>query len=328
MENSSQDKRTRRYKSKKDELLKKSREAMLAAVQIYNNPHITFKSESFITLSVISWTYLLHGYYQKQNIDYRYYKVVNGRKIYSYTKHGAYKHWELEECLKQGHSPIDVATKTNLMFLIGIRHEIEHQMTSSIDEFIGAKLQACVLNYNHYIKALFGNKWSIDKELSLSISIAQIDPLAAKAKSQGMNENVQRFISEFEKDIDDDVAKDKHYAYRILYLPITVNHKGKADRVIEFTKLTEEQVNQIHDIVVFKDREKPKFKPKKIVEMMKKDGFSDFSIHKHTKIWQTLKAAGLDLTQYGVQMSDGAFYWYENWVELVRKYCFDHFAKS
>ena len=46
--------RKRRMKSVKIELLKKSREAMLAAVQIYNNPQITFKTESFITLGVIA----------------------------------------------------------------------------------------------------------------------------------------------------------------------------------------------------------------------------------------------------------------------------------
>ena len=34
---------------KKRELLLKSREAMMAAVQIYNNPQITFKSEAFHT---------------------------------------------------------------------------------------------------------------------------------------------------------------------------------------------------------------------------------------------------------------------------------------
>ena len=50
--------RQRKVKSVKDELVKKSREAILAAVQIYNSPQITFKAESFITLAIIGWTYL------------------------------------------------------------------------------------------------------------------------------------------------------------------------------------------------------------------------------------------------------------------------------
>jgi hypothetical protein len=72
--------RKRRVYSVKDELLKKSQEAALAAIQIFNNPLITFKSESFIVLMVISWTYLLHAYYRDQGIDYRYYTKRAQRK--------------------------------------------------------------------------------------------------------------------------------------------------------------------------------------------------------------------------------------------------------
>jgi hypothetical protein len=52
-------KRIRRVGSVANELVSKSREAMLTAVQIYNNPQINFKSELFIVSTVISWTYLL-----------------------------------------------------------------------------------------------------------------------------------------------------------------------------------------------------------------------------------------------------------------------------
>jgi len=46
--------RNRRVGSIKSELLHKSREAALAAVQIFNNPNITFKSESYLVLMIIS----------------------------------------------------------------------------------------------------------------------------------------------------------------------------------------------------------------------------------------------------------------------------------
>lgn len=48
-----------------NELLDKSKEAMVSAVQIYNNPLIKFKSEMFIITAIISWTYLMHAYYSK-----------------------------------------------------------------------------------------------------------------------------------------------------------------------------------------------------------------------------------------------------------------------
>ena len=57
------------------ELLQKSREAMLSAVEIYNNPNIQFKSETFTVLAIIAWTYLYHAYYKSKNINYHYLKV-------------------------------------------------------------------------------------------------------------------------------------------------------------------------------------------------------------------------------------------------------------
>ncbi len=162
-------KRVRKIKSVRAELLTKSREAMLSAVQIFNNPNIQFKSENFVVLSVIAWMYMLHAYYRDKNIEYRYYQMAGTRKRFEKTKHGAHKYWELERCLNCDDSPIDNVTSSNLRFLIGLRHEIEHQMTTKIDDYLSARFQSCCLNFNHYIKKLFGDKYAIDKHLSISL---------------------------------------------------------------------------------------------------------------------------------------------------------------
>ena len=80
-----------------DELLVKAREAMLSAVQGYNDPKTYFKSELFIVTAVIAWTYLLHYYYQRQRVDHRYCDA-NGEP--KQTRHGAVKLWDLERCMK------------------------------------------------------------------------------------------------------------------------------------------------------------------------------------------------------------------------------------
>jgi hypothetical protein len=36
--------------------------AALAAVRTYHHPRARFKSQTFIVLMTIAWTYLLHGY--------------------------------------------------------------------------------------------------------------------------------------------------------------------------------------------------------------------------------------------------------------------------
>jgi hypothetical protein len=73
-------KRIRKVGSIRNELIAKARESMLSAVQIFNNPNILFKSETFVVLSIISWTYLMHAYYRGNKIDYRHYSVVGKKR--------------------------------------------------------------------------------------------------------------------------------------------------------------------------------------------------------------------------------------------------------
>src|SRR5208283_5211967 len=83
--------RRRSIGSMRSELVSKSREAALSAIRVFNDPQVQFKSETFIVLMVIAWTYLLHAHYRGKGIDYRYYRQGKSRKVYDRTKHGAYK---------------------------------------------------------------------------------------------------------------------------------------------------------------------------------------------------------------------------------------------
>ena len=51
----------RRVHSITASLVSQSRDAALAAVQVFNSPLIAFKSETFIVLMHVAWTYLLHA---------------------------------------------------------------------------------------------------------------------------------------------------------------------------------------------------------------------------------------------------------------------------
>jgi hypothetical protein len=147
----------RKLWSFKEELLIKSTEVMLSAVQTFNNPNVRFKSETFVILSNIAWTYLLHAHYRTRKIEYRWYREINSR-----TKRGAFKYWELERCLDDKDCPIDKVVISNLKFPIGLRHEIEHQMTTRLDDYLSARFQACCLNFNSVIKTMFGESYGIE----------------------------------------------------------------------------------------------------------------------------------------------------------------------
>nr|MDQ2659336.1 DUF3644 domain-containing protein [Verrucomicrobiota bacterium] len=230
--------RKRRVSSIADELLAKSREAALAAVQIFNNPQITFKSEVFIVLMNIAWTYLLHAYYRKHRIEYRYFQQKKARRRFDTTAKGAYKYWELERCLNDSNSPVDRDSSNNLRFLIGVRHEIEHQMTTRIDSSFSAKFQACCLNYNEHIKRLFGDKHSIDQHLALSLQFSGIDKeqVAQLSARSALPQNIQSFVDDFETSLSNAEFNSTKFAYRVLFIAKTANRKGQADKVVEFVK--------------------------------------------------------------------------------------------
>lgn len=315
-------KRHRRMFSVSHELVEKSREAALAAVQIFNNPQVTFKSEIFIVLMNIAWTYLLHAYYRKKGIEYRYFELKGKYRHFDHTKAGAYKYWELERCLNDKNSPVDKDSANNLGFLIGIRHEIEHQMTTRIDASLSAKFQACCLNYNDYVKKLFGNELGIDKHLAFSlqfssISREQADTLAA---ASSLPSHIKTFVEGFEGKLSEEEFNSPKFAYRVLFVAKTANRKGQADQVVEFVKSDSELAKQVNaTYVITKEAERQKYRPGKIVAMMQKEGFKRFNMHEHTEFWKA-EDAKKDGKGFGVLVED-CWYWYEPWLEKVRAHC-------
>lgn len=318
-------KRNRKIWSLKEELLAKSREAMLCAVGIFNNPNIQFKSESFIVLSNIAWMYLLHAYYREKNIEHRYFKQVGKIRRFDKTKKGAFKYWELERCLDEKKCPIDNISKQNLKFLIGLRHEIEHQMTTKIDEYLSARFQACCLNYNSYIKQLYGDNYSIDQHLSFSLQFSTIkDEHATQLrKFTDLPENIAAYINDFDEALSDDDYNDIKYSYRVLYVPKSTNKKGQADKVIEFIPANSPEAQGLNkEYVLIKEKEKNKHLPKNIVKAMQAKGYKKFKMHEHTQLWKSLDAKNPQ-KNFGIDV-ENAWYWYDNWLNEVEKHCIEN----
>lgn len=321
-------KRKRRAPSLKRELITKSREAALSAVQTFNNPLIQFKSEAFIVLMIIAWTYLLHAYYREKGIDYRYFEQGPKRKIYDRTKRGAYKYWELERCLNDVACPLDQDTKNNLLFLIGLRHEIEHQMTLNLDSYLSGRYQACCLNYNESIKHLFGNEFGIEKHLTYSLQFVEISHEQASGipVKEDVPARLTAYIAEFDGALDHNSFNSPKYSYRLLFKRKVVGKPGQADKVVEFIDPKSELAQTIDkEYWVKKEVERQKFVPSQIVKLMRDEGYSKFSMHYHTELWKAedAKKPGKGL---GVTVAN-AWYWYEPWVEIVRKHCVAHASK-
>ena len=229
-------KRHRTIGSLASELIEKSRESALCAIRVFNDPQVFFKSETYIVLMIIAWTYLLHAYYRKKGVEYRYYEQNGKRKSFHKTKHGAFKYWELERCLNEKACPLEKEVATNLRFLIGLRHEIEHQMTKSLDYYLSGRYQACAVNYNEYLKKLFGKRYALDQFLAYSIQFTEIsdEQLLGPSPQASIPDRLRAYVVEFDNDLTHNEYNSPKYSYRLLFKKELVNRPGQADRVVEF----------------------------------------------------------------------------------------------
>jgi Domain of unknown function (DUF3644) len=315
--------RRRSIGSVKSELLEKSQEAALAAIRAFNDPQVTFKSETFIVLMIIAWTYLLHAYYRSKRIEYRYYTQGTKKRRFDRTKHGAHKYWDLERCLNEKKSPIDNDASNNLKFLIGLRHEIEHQMTKSLDSWLSGRYQACALNYNDYLKKLFGKKYGLDDKLSFSIQFLEIsgDQTENRDSEVIIPQKIRAYITEFDGALTHDQYNSPRYSYRMLFKRKLVNRPGQADRVVEFIDPNSELAKTIDkEYWVKKDVEKSKYRAKDVVEHVNAAGFKKFRLFsEHLKMWQDEDAKNPG-KGYGVDVQ-GTWYWYQSWVERCIELC-------
>lgn len=293
---------------------------MLTAVQIFNNPQIEFKSELFIVTTVIAWTYLLHAYYRGKKIEYRQFTPGVKRRRFLRTRFGAVRHWSLEECLDCKECPLEEALKNNLRFLIGLRHEIEHQMTTRIDDQVSAKFQAAALNFNSCIKRLVGKKHSLDAEQAFSIQFAGISERAAKEllAESDLPEHIRSFVAQFENGLSQEEYDDPRFSYRVAFIRKTANTKTAADKVIEMVPADSETAAAINKVFL-RETEKTKYRPGTIVKQMKAEGFTRFGMKQHTDLWKERDARNPKF-QYGTWV-EGHWFWYELWLSEVRKHC-------
>ncbi|NVJ91464.1 MAG: DUF3644 domain-containing protein [Methylocystaceae bacterium] len=302
-----------------EELLVKSREAMMAAVQTFNNPTSYFKSESFIVLASIAWVYLLHHHYKTNNVDYVYRHDDGSPKM---TPHGAERRFDLTACLQIPACPLDQHTIRNLNYLLEIRHEIEHQCTDRIDDAISAKLQACCLNYNHWIAELFGHRYALDHEMALALQFSGISPDQRRelTRYEDLPTNIRAFTMQFEEGMSDDDYNDPRYAYRVALVQKKVNNRNKADEVVEIVRAGSDDEAEINRILI-EERERKKYRWKDI-QAMTREEYPNFNLHHHTKLWKSLDARNPG-KGYAVWV-EPTWYWYESWLDVVLQYCQEH----
>jgi len=215
--------------------------------------------------------------------------------------------------------PIDQDAKNNLIFLIGLRNQIEHKKATGLDSYLSARYQACALNYNFYLKKLFGEKFSMDKNLALSLQFAELDYQQAqviKDKTDLIPRSVQSYIAAFDNKLTKKELESERFAYRLLFTKVLAKRKGQADRVIEFVDHESDLAKTISKEYWVKDeKEKSKFRRKEVLRIIKESGFREFSPTAHTDLWNKYDAKN-PTKGFGCPVC-GTWYWYQKWIDFI-----------
>ena len=261
--------------------------------------------------------------FSKERTGISVFSKVGARRKFDRTKSGAFKYWELERCLNEKSSPIDKDTANNLRFLIGLRHEIEHQMTRSLDNYLSGRYQACAMNYNEYVKKLFGKRHGLDSYLTYSIQFLELsnEQLTGPSPQAEIPDRLKAYVAQYDAGLNHEEYNSPRFSYRLLFKKKLVNKPGQADSVVEFIDPNSELARTIDkEFWVKKEVERIKYLPSRVAYEVQKAGFRRFRVQpEHVAMWkeQDAKNPGKG---YGVQV-EGAWYWYQSWIDRCIELC-------
>ena len=257
-----------------DERLIRAREAMTMAVQIFNSSTLKFKTKIFAILANIAWTYLLHEYYDRQEVS-----IVSksGRSIL------------LSQMIKRSDCPLPTGVKNNIHALVKIRNAVEHSLFGRSDVYFQTIFQACCLNFNEYLCKFFGDGLSLANELSLVLFFSRMDieQLATLNKFE-IPANIRSLDKQLEEKLTDDQLNDLQYRFRVIY---TLESTSKSKAHFKFINPDSEEGKEIRNVLVrdrFKDQDFP-FKAKQVCDMVTKRISRNFTMHNHTNAWKYFK---------------------------------------
>jgi hypothetical protein len=310
-------------KGKTKSILDSSIDSALLAVEVYNKPRVTFRSQAYITLMIIAWTRLFHAYFNHSIGDKYYYKEKGNLKRYELVDDEK-KAWELSECIRQ-YRKLDEAVKVNLEFFIKLRNKIEHRHINAreVDVTIFGECQSLLFNYENTLVKLFGNSYSINESLVYSLQFSHLrtngQQKSGKLVLSRDTSDILEYISKFKQSVSQKIFESQEFSIKLLNIPIISNNDRNVP-AIEFVKWdslddNEKDIYQkLHALIKNKkvfieavnvNRLKPKSVVKKVNQLLPATKFNNTV---HALFW---KAFGIRPTKDS-----------QNPYNTIKEYCF------
>ncbi|WP_372932227.1 DUF3644 domain-containing protein [Shewanella putrefaciens] len=224
-------------KGKTKSILDASIDSALLAVEIYNKPRTTFRSEGFITMMIMAWTRLFHAHFNNTIGDKYYHKKKNNR--YDMVD-GERKAWELSICIKK-FGNLTASVESNLNFFIKLRNKIEHRHIEKreVDTLIFGECQSLLFNYESALIDFFGDSYSINEALVYSLQFSQIrtqnqERANRSALSKDLSEIVS-FVVNYRNTLDENTYNSQEYSIKLIQIP-KISNTNRADAAVDFVR--------------------------------------------------------------------------------------------
>lgn len=232
------------------EALKSSIESAMLAIEVYNKPLVTFKSESFIVLMCIAWTKALHAYLRKNKQSIYCTDNIQGKLARTLS-------------LRESILKIEIlpqAVKNNLDFFNEIRDRIvhAHQDSSVIDAKIFGQCQALLFNFEHFIENNFSKEsgfpsgFNFALQLSKGFSEEQWNTIKKKLSREASD--ITTFIDLYKDNLDGSIRQSQEFSFKAALVPIISNSGKGSDFKILFNNSGVSQESLEHLIVIEKQK--------------------------------------------------------------------------
>lgn len=331
-----------RIPKKVKQLLVKSHDSALLAVEIYNKPAIAFRSYNYIILMCIAWLAFFHAYFEKNNI--KYYYRERGSRRYVYID-GEKKSWDLSECVSRYFQGESNPVKDNLNFFIGLRNQIEHSYLPALDVSISGECQALLLNYEKYVTKEFGPQFGLSESLVIPLQMLSVNTdwktKVLKELQSKEYEIILKYINTFRDSLNDDAYNSSEYSFKVFLIPKLGNRENSSDLSVEFIPYNSTSSEDLEDynkaIALIKQKQVPVLNPgalkpgdvcKRINELFGINGEKKFNAsYHHSKCWKYYKVrpesnsenpTDTNLKYCHYDAAHGDYLYTDDWVDFLK----------
>ena len=321
-------------------ILKGSIDAALLAVEVYNKPRTTFRSQAYIVLMIIAWTRLFHAYFNKTIGNKYYYKEPNGRYELINEERKA---WELKTCINES-KILSEPVKANLQLFIDLRNKIEHHNVAEreVDVLIFGECQSLLYNYENILIDIFGEKHAINESLAFSLQFSYMRHEEQKQANKNILaaelKEIRNYIEKYRDSLSQEIFDSQEYSIKLIQIP-KISNTNRNDLAVEFVRWDaldpKDRERYLKITAIIKDKRvvveainSGLLKPREVMRRVKKGTQVDFKQHHHTWLYTIFSVrppgkdpnpenANTEYCHYDCAHKD--YLYQESWVEFIVK---------